>query len=488
MIAAEAFLSKVILEEIVLAQRTAEKNPQISKYRKPLNLNIGMLIFFAMLIYVVVFVVISLRVEKIVPYEVREGSLAMNYTYRALALRDEEIVTADKSGYINYFAREGERVALGNLVYLVDESGDFKEYKESLSMEESSLSDAELMELRSDIVEFVHGFEPTNFSAMYDFRYDINSQVMRLSNAHLTENIASIGDGSLSSMVSYCYAPNTGIVTYYIDGYEDITPKDITKAMFDEEKYQKKQLIETELIAAGDTAYKLSKSENWSLILPIEEDMAQDFLEEEYIKVRFLKNQYESWGEVFIINGSDGQTFMQLLFNNSMITFVKDRFVDIELLLHEETGLKIPNTSITNKEFFLIPDTYIEVMDEDSDKGMVLLETYKEDGTISTDYREIELYSYNEESKEYYIDSSILQVGVNLLKKDSQEKYTVSRKGSLVGVYYMNKGYADFRQIQILYQNDEYAIVKSNTRYGLHVYDHVVLHAGAVSDDQFIYQ
>ena len=58
----------------------------------------------------------------------------------------------------------------------------------------------------------------------------------------------------------------------------------------------------------------------------------------------------------------------------------------------------------------------------------------------------------------------------------------------LIGVYNMNKGYADFRQINILYQNEEYAIVKSNTRYGLNVYDYIVLDASAVTDEQFIYE
>ena len=215
--------------------------------------------------------------------------------------------------------------------------------------------------------------------------------------------------------------------------------------------------------------------------------MSQDFLDEEYIKVKFLKNQYESWGQVSIVKGSDAQTYLLLTFNNSVITFVGDRFIDIELLLHDETGLKIPNTSIVNKEFYLIPQKFITKMDENSDIGSILLETYKEDGTITTTYREIDLYNFDEQTREYYIDSNILQSGTNLLLADSQEKYTVSKKGTLVGVYYMNKGYADFRQIQILYQNDEYAIVQSNTDYGLNVYDYVVLNAESVHDEQFIY-
>nr|MCR5556493.1 hypothetical protein [Butyrivibrio sp.] len=53
----------------------------------------------------------------------------------------------------------------------------------------------------------------------------------------------------------------------------------------------------------------------------------------------------------------------------------------------------------------------------------------------------------------------------------------------LVGVYNINKGYADFRQIKILYQNDEYSIVKSNTTYGLAVYDYIVLDSSLIDGD-----
>ncbi len=466
---------------------TKNNQNKIKKYRKPLNLNIGILIFCAILIYVIVFAVTSLGTEKIIPYEVREGSLAINYTYRALALREEQVVKTDKSGYITYFAREGERIAPGNLVYIVDETGDLKEYMETENMMENTLSSDDLIELRSNIVNFVHGFDPKNFHTMYDFKYDLKGSVLKLSNAHLYNSIDSINNSNLTDSISFHNAINTGIVTYYIDGFEEVTSKDITLEMFDESKYNKTPLVDNALVTADDNIYKISKNENWSLILPIEESLAEDFLEEEYIKVRFLKNQYESWGKVSVVNGADSNTYMELSFNNSMITFAKDRFVDIELLLHDETGLKIPNTSIVNRDFYLIPEEYITIMSENSEKGSILLETYKEDGSITTSYREIDIYSHDKENRLYYIDSSILQSGTNLLKPDSLEKYTVSRKGSLIGVYYMNKGYADFRQIQVLYQNDEYSIVKSNTQYGLNVYDYVVLNAESVNDEQFIY-
>ena len=88
---------------------------------------------------------------------------------------------------------------------------------------------------------------------------------------------------------------------------------------------------------------------------------------------------------------------------------------------------------------------------------------------------------------EYYIDDSVLRVGDNLLRTNSNEKHTVSKSGTLVGVYNINKGYADFKQIQILNQNEEYSIIQSNTQYGLVAYDHIVLDAESVYEDEFIY-
>lgn len=85
------------------------------------------------------------------------------------------------------------------------------------------------------------------------------------------------------------------------------------------------------------------------------------------------------------------------------------------------------------------------------------------------------------------MDDSVLRAGDNLLRTDSNEKYTVSKSGTLVGVYNINKGYADFKQIQILNQNEEYSIIQSNTNYGLIAYDHIVLDAESVNEDEFIY-
>lgn len=466
-----------------------KKNNKIRKYRKPLNLNIGMLIFGTIFIYVIICVVMYFRTSHIVRYEVKEGSLATNNIYKGIILRDETIVNTDSAGYVNFYTREGERVAKNDLVFTIDETGRLNEYLQNTDTDENTLTEKQLLEFRGDIANFKHGFDEQRFDNVYDFKISMKNTVLKLANINMLNSINKMNaDSGAANVVNFCKAPLTGIVAYWVDGYEDLTAELVTEDVFNEsDGYEKKQIIGNSLLETGDAVYKLSTDENWSIVIPIEPERGAEIEKEGYVKVRFLKNQYESWGAAKLLHNSDGKTYLQLSFTNSMITFISDRFVDIELILYDETGLKIPNSSIVQKEFYLIPEEYILPKEADGTKGVNRL-CYLEDGSSETEFITIDVYSYNEESKEYYVGTDILSPGDVLYKGKSQESFTVSKRATLIGVYNMNKGYADFKQIHILYQNDEYAIVKANTTYGLNVYDYIVLNAEAVVDDQLLNQ
>ena len=457
----------------------------IEQFRKPLNLNIGMLIFGAIFIYVVICVILYFQTDHIVRYEVTEGSLATNNIYRGVAIRTEEVVSTETAGYVNFYAREGERVAKGDTVYIVDETGRLNEELEDASLGENTLSNQELSEFRNEIVNFMHGYDDRNYENTYDFKYSLKNTVLKLANVNMLQSIENGSSGSAANIVNFCYAPTTGIVAYWTDGYENLTAEGVTEEVFDNKNYEKKQMLGNELMAVGDPVYKLSTDENWSVVIPIDAERGAQIQQEDYVKVRFLKNQYESWGQAKLFTGSDGNTFLSLTFTNSMVTFVSDRFLDIELILNDETGLKIPNSSIVEKEFFLIDEDFVTT-DENAGTQGVIRQCYLDNGDISSEFVETDAYSYDETEGVYYMDTSVLKTGDILYKTDSQDTYTVSKRATLIGVYNVNKGYADFKQINILYQNDEYSIVKANTTYGLNVYDYIVLDGSAVSDDQII--
>lgn len=453
-----------------------------NKSGKTMN-RIELMIFGAMTFYIVVILFMYLNSEPIQGYEVQLGSLSVAKTYTGLAIREEELLTSPYTGYINYYVREGERVSSRDTVYSVDESGKLATLLNAGDMQDATYTDEELGEFRAEVIQFDRMFDSREFQSVYDFKYDLEGSVMKLVNISMYENMETLNKSSLGGMVSLCTAGKTGYIVYSTDGYENLTPEQVTSELFDQTSYEKKRVNNNDLIEKNATVGKLVTDENWSLIIPVEPERAVELEEEEYVKVKFIKTQEISWGQVTIHHLAGGD-YAQLSFNNSCVSFCTDRFVDIELVVDDKIGLKIPNSAIAEKEFFIIPAEYMSKGGANGNYG-VLMEKPDENGNLV--YEFVETTVYNSDDNEFYVDNSNLSVGNYICKPESTEKMAVSKSGTLKGVYNMNKGYADFKQITILDENDEYSIVSSNTKYGLTVYDRIVLDASSVNNDDFIY-
>lgn len=456
------------------------ENGNIRQYRKPLNINLGTIIFGTIFLYIIICVCMYfLKDNHIKPYTVMTGSLSEDNVYTGIAMRKERTVTGGFSGYINYYAREGERIGNGQLVCTIDESGQLKDILNEQNAENTALTDSDYSQLKSEISAYCSNFSVHRFDSVYDFKYSMQGNVLKLANVNVLENLSAINEASGGQPVNPCRAPESGIISYCIDGYEEKTADTLTEADFNREAYKRSELFGNDLVESNEMVYKLVTDENWDIVIMVDRATAARLEKEEYVKVRFLKNQYESWARVSIIDrGSDG-VYAKLTLNNSMLIFVSDRFLEIELITEVEDGLKVPLSSITNKEFFLIPRDFVTKGGNSGESG-VLRQTAGENGELTTEFVPTQIYEETEEY--YYLDNSALRVGDHLLMTDSNDEYTVSKSATLIGVYNINKGYADFKEIQILNQNDEYAIIKSNTVYGLSAYDHIVLDVDALRD------
>lgn len=108
---------------------------------------------------------------------------------------------------------------------------------------------------------------------------------------------------------------------------------------------------------------------------------------------------------------------------------------------------------------------------------------------ITVEFVPTEIY-YSQDGN-YYIEiggENGFNQGDYIVKPDSADRYQIGVSASLQGVYNINKGYAVFKQIDVLVSNDEYYTVKKNMTYGLSVYDHIVLDAKTVTEGELIYQ
>lgn len=445
----------------------------------------GVVVFGLIIAYIMVLIFTYASTKHIAGYEVKEGSLAVDNTYRGVCMRTEKVYEINANGYVNYYAREGERVAANSTVYTVDESGKLADLIKADYASGDSLTNSDLDELKTQIITYKKNYEDRNFDSVYDFKFAVQGTVMKLANKNVMESLSNISDKTVVNMIKYGAAVESGIVVYSVDGLENLTTSDISKDIFEESEHEKTQLQSNSLVSAGDTAYKLITEDNWSVCIPLDEERYKSLEEESYIKIKFIKTGDVSWGKVNCFTDANGDYYCKFDFTNSMITFATDRYLDIELQLTSKKGLKIPNSAIVKKEFYLVPEKYLVSGGGKNDTGFIR-EAYMEDGTVTSEFTEAQVY-YSKDGM-LYVDPSFFRLGEYLLTEDKSDRYNIGPKDTLIGVYNMNKGYADFTQITILYSNREYSIVKSNTDYGLAVYDHIVLDGAAVNDDDFVYE
>ena len=74
------------------------------------NLDIGVIIFVLLFLFLGVQIIRSLNQKHYSVYEVQHSYMDDNISGSAMALRSETLVSTDTSGYINYYIRNGEKV------------------------------------------------------------------------------------------------------------------------------------------------------------------------------------------------------------------------------------------------------------------------------------------------------------------------------------------------------------------------------------------
>ena len=481
-----------------------EKTPGIlARLRKVAGLNIGTIMFGILFIYMSFSAILYFTTTHIESYQVTSGPLSRNETYTGLAIREETVCTAPSSGYITYYAREGSKINASGAVYGLSST------KKSTST--ASLATEELLKIRNDMMSFSKGFNSSKFNNTYSFKYELKGNILQYaesensSSAPLTsdeydESDDSSGKDNITNSNVYagnesiCQSQSDGIILYSTDNYEGKTIDTVTAEDFDQNSYHETDLKTSDSVQSGDDVYTIITDERWSLLIPLSDKQAEKLKDRSTIRVKFLKDDMTQNGDFSIIT-IDGGKYGQIDFNKGLIRYASDRFLDIELVTNTVVGLKIPLSSIVTKDFYVVPSRMATT--QNNETGFMLASGNKDSGT----FKSVSIYASVEDTSVsklatdgsedqpmiYYIDKSSFKEGDALIDPDTDEKYIIGETDTLEGVYCINKGYAVFRRIEILDQNEEYAIVSKNTSYGLARYDHIVRNADKVKEEDILY-
>ena len=423
---------------------------------KTIQINAALILFGIILLYVVASVIMSFRKESITTYKVNASNINNNITCDGIALREEKQISAGRSGYVCYFIRDGEKVAKDAAVCTIDETGSLIQSVSMVPEGTSIFGASDYLEIRSTIDSFKTGYSDTDFYQVYSFKNSIESKVLEMSNQILMKEYRAQGN-AVQTTVQNLIAPESGIITYYVDGYENLTPETLKAEHFDKTKYNRSILKTGDIVEVGNPLYKMISNEDWSICCLINSDQANILLEQNklYYTINnsdvLVASNYDLIPITGSVNttdntekstensdnnsdqkesgkssGKSGSNFiLKLALNKYMIDYVEDRFVSVEIILNSYEGLKVPNTAIIDKEVYLIPEAYLCAGANETYKNRLVVRYRDENG--ATKEKQIKSDYYAKEDGFYLVSVDKLNLDDVILRQETVEETESTR-------------------------------------------------------------
>ena len=456
--------------------------------KKSFHFNIGIIAFLMIFVYIIGHLILSVSKEELAVYQVIQSRIHESIRTTGIILREETIVKSDNAGYLNYYVNDGEIVSKHGLVYTSDRTGEAHEYISHFLEQKKKLTASDYNSIRDLLENFEENYSDSDFSYVYDLKYQLENQAMKLGDALMADYMDEIESELGSGTFIKSYSKEQGIVTYIEDGYENVTVADLTLEDFNTTVYEKKNLKTEEQLGEGESVYRLTKNKKWQIVIPITTKEYSKMKDSNKLNIHLHDDEFNLSCPVEFVNQS-GQYYAVLTMTNYLPHFVNDRYVEVEVEVRAEDGLKIPNTAIVEKEFYKIPKAYMTgkysakktlVIKKQDSKGNVVFETMDVDiGKLETDPEDNKQY--------YYVLKEDVPEHALISMADSFETMLLKDTVRLPGVYIVNRGYADFTCVDVLLENKDYTIVRSNVSNSIEQFDRIVLNGNTIENNAIIY-
>lgn len=457
-----------------------KQDHRIVQLNKEIKANAATIVIAAVLLYVVISVITSLGKKSVTIYQVSKGDISNDITLEGLAIRNEVVVNTTNSGYICYYITDGEKVKKDSTVCTIDQTGELSNSVKNTDDSQAMLSQSDYNSIRNLLSSYKSTYSDVTFYNAYSFETNANNKIFELMNEIMMQQA-----GTVKSGVATVNAPDSGLVTYYIDGYENYEISGAIKASdFDKAGYDKKAMKSGDMAEAGSAVVKIIPSEEWNIVAPITDDQLADIEGNTYVTFRINNSNFKITMPYTIIQGADGK-YINIAIDKYMSNYLSQRFVSVEIVQSDDSGLKIPESAIVEKNVYKIPLSYLSAGSNQTMENRINIQRKDEKGNETIQQMKPRIYKTDE--KYAYIDPDGIEDSDVLLDISSNETIAASllEYETLTGIYFANQGIAEFRQVSIIKTIDEFVLIDGGNE--LKAYDHIVLNASEVSENQVIY-
>ena len=295
-------------------------------------------------------------------YNLTYDTIDVKDDYRALVIRKEFLLKSSSSGTVTQVADDGERVKrnqrivdmtkteeiqVADLVVSVDNNEEIAKYNiEQLETEISTL--------KVEIADLIHEKE---YDAVEALAQELDAKIQRrqMMEEGVQEaiyNETEVGSGELDVGESQpIETPLSGILTYYIDGYEsDLTFTEVMQIDLEEvinlniEPY----IASQGTVQKGDVICKIIDDEYYYLIIIVEsgEQNHYDLSADLILKV----GDEKITGYIAEVIPTSNKVAIAIKVETYIKDFYKDRFVDVSITQETHRGILIRSSSIVNTD------------------------------------------------------------------------------------------------------------------------------------------
>ena len=450
----------------------------LTKYRRKSDFNVGVLIFVIIFVYILATLVSYNTRTRIATFEVRQGRILTDHSYVGIAIREEQVVTVPTGGYVYYFHNNFSKIRSGADIIAVSSTPILFEdhFMDDIHLELPAITNDSHAPFIYHTQNFIETMDLQRFSTVQRFRTDLTHSFRGTAAEVRTAQIDGIIAGNHGNAQVFS-SPSDGILVMKIDGMEGLTKNHITNDLFLREEYETTLFTDQVHLRSGEPAYKLVTSESWYIVISVDDETTSLLDQMIWARIRFVRDDVLAWVHPIVFEQGE-ERFVALSLSHSMIRYADERFINIELILEDQSGLMIPRTAMVEKDFFRVPHDF--VVPRYTSLGLMVMNEEGEEEFVLT-----RIYNATPEG-DIFVNPRELPHGTRLLSPDTGDVITLNATEPLQGVFNINHGYAIFMYVNIITGNEDYYLVEEGNACSVSNFDFIALFGENIEDGEIV--
>lgn len=366
---------------IKLKQQNSEKIEKEEKKTRKMGNNIKIdkkIIIYITIGFVIIYLLYTIYLLIKQPtnvFTLEEGTLYSEETNIGYIIRDEVVIQGEnyKNG-MEKIKAEGEKVAVNEAVfrYYTKNEDTLKEkiaqldskIQEAMENEtESNIFPSDIKSLETQIEEKLLGISNVrDTTKLEETKKEINELITKKANiagelspqgSYLKELIDERKnyESELNSGAEYVNSNKSGVVSYKVDGFEEVLkPTEECFSALSKEYLEKLDLKTGKTIPTSQECGKIVDNTYCYIATITNSEEAKNAKVEDNVKVRIPSGEEISAKITYILQENDGDTVLMLKIEKGVEELINYRKISFDLIWWSEKGLKVPNQAIVKQD------------------------------------------------------------------------------------------------------------------------------------------